>query len=62
MKIIPSGMWVSGKQLMLMANHGGSLENVSGILLSYDSDTAVKAVTQGTGGLTGFTIEGLQQV
>lgn len=61
-KIIPSALWTSGKQLILMANHGGSLENISGITFSYDSDTAVKAVTQGAGGLTGFTIEGLQQV
>lgn len=56
--IIPQDMWVSGKTIHLVQQHGTSLENSSGIAIIYDSDTSVKVVTLGAGLLTGYEILG----
>ncbi len=60
--IIPQQAWTSGKQLHLNQNHGANLANVSGISFSYDSDTTIRAITNGAGLLTGFVIEGYMNI
>lgn len=55
---LPQTAWASGKQLFLLQSHGANMANVGGIMFAYDSDTKIKAITQGSGALTGFAIEG----
>lgn len=55
---IPAVSWTSGRTLQLMANHGASFENISGILVSYESDTSVKIKLEGAEALTGIEIIG----
>lgn len=61
-KIIPSAMWITNRQLIIQSNHGGNLENVSGITFAYNTDTTIKAVTSGAGGLVGFEIQGCEVI
>lgn len=57
--VIPSTMWTTGKSIYLVQNHGGTnLPNVSGIVISYNSDTSVNALANGAGALIGFEIQG----
>ena len=60
--VIPQTYWSSGQILYIYANHGVSAENVSGVKFEYVSDTAVKIVTIGAGGLTGIEIVGLMKI
>ena len=57
--IIPTSYWSSGRVVYVYANHGTNAENVSGVRFEYVSDTSVKIMTQGAGGLTGAEIVGL---
>jgi hypothetical protein len=56
---IPTSMWTTGKSVYLVQNHGGtSLSSVSGVVISYNSDTSVNAIANGAGALVGFEIQG----
>lgn len=55
---IPTSIWQSGQVLYLIQNHGTNLENRSGITFTYESDTSIKVVTNGSAALTGFEIIG----
>ena len=59
--IIPASYWASGQTLFIYANHGANLENVSGIMFTYSSDTSVKIITVGAGGLVGCEILGIKK-
>lgn len=56
--VVPTAYWESGKQVILTAHHGTALGNLSGVTITYNSDTSVKAVLTGAGLLTGFEIIG----
>ena len=60
--MLPRSAWTSGKNLFLLQNHGVNMANISGIMFTYDSDTSIKAVLQGNGSLTGFSIEAYMNI
>lgn len=60
--MLPQSAWTSGKSLFLLQNHGVNMASVSGIMFAYNSDTSIKAILQGAGSLTGFSIEGYMNI
>ena len=56
---IPASYWASGQTLFIYANHGGSLENISGVMFTYASDTSMKIITVGSGALVGVEVVGI---
>lgn len=59
--VLPGSVWESGKSVQIIQNHGASLENVSGVQITYSSDTQVRAYVIGAGLLTGFEIFGYRK-
>lgn len=58
-KALPSNSWVSGRSIMLMANHGVNLESIGCVTITYASDTSITAKVSGSGALKGFEILGI---
>lgn len=57
---LPSSLWKSGATVFLNSVHGASLENRSGVSISYSSDTEANASLTGSKAFTEVQIFGLK--